>query len=355
VTGAEGIEHHLVFVGLVGMVDPARPEVREAIRTCKEAGIRPVMITGDHHLTAEYIAGDLDISGCNGGRRTLTGIELDRLAPGELERIVDEVPVYARVSPEHKLSIVQALQKRGHIVAMTGDGVNDAPALKKADIGVAMGVVGTDVSKEAADMVLLDDNFATIIHAVREGRIIYDNIRKFIRFILTSNSGELWVVLLGPALGMPLPLLPLQILWINLLTDGLPALALSVEPAERDVMRRPPYRPEESILGRGMGWHIIWVGLLMGLLSLGTGFQYWHDGSTAWQTMVFTVLTFSQLLLSPIYLYFRRSSAPSPSVPVTLLSLFSLAQWSCGLWSSRSGWAAGPRQSPKDRASFREL
>jgi Ca2+-transporting ATPase len=305
--GEGGIEHDLVFVGMVGMVDPARPEVKEAVRTCKEAGIRPVMITGDHHLTAEYIAGDLDISGDGGARWTLTGQELDRLPPGELERIVDEVPVYARVSPEHKLSIVQALQNRGHIVAMTGDGVNDAPALKKADIGVAMGVVGTDVSKEAADMVLLDDNFATIVHAVREGRIIYDNIRKFIRYMLTSNSGELWVVLLGPALAMPLPLLPLQILWINLLTDGLPALAIAVEPAEHDVMRRPPYRPQESLLGRGMVRRIIWVGLLMGLLSLGTGFLYWQNGSAGWQTMIFTVLTFSQLGLALAVRSERRS------------------------------------------------
>jgi Ca2+-transporting ATPase len=285
-------ERGLIFVGLVGMIDPPRPEVKEAVLTCKTAGIRPVMITGDHPLTARHIARELGIAADG---HILTGRDLARLSVAELEGVVEEVSVYARVSPEHKLKIVQALQNRGHIVAMTGDGVNDAPALKKADIGVAMGITGTDVSKEAADMVLLDDNFATIVAAVEEGRVIYDNIRRFIKFLMTTNSAELWVMLLAPFLGMPLPLLPLQILWLNLMTDGPPALALSVEPAERDIMRRLPYHPNERIFGRGMGRHIIWVGLFMGAVSLGVGYWYWYTAHPNWQTMVFFTLTLSQL------------------------------------------------------------
>jgi Ca2+-transporting ATPase len=288
----DALERDLIFVGLVGMMDPPRPEVKDAVATCKAAGIRPVMITGDHPLTALHIARELGIAADG---HILTGRDLARMSVAELEGVVEEVSVYARVSPEHKLKIVQALQNRGHIVAMTGDGVNDAPALKKADIGVAMGVVGTDVAKEAAHMVLLDDNFTTIVAAVEEGRVIYDNIRKFIRFLMATNSAELWVMLLAPFLGMPLPLLPLQILWINLMTDGPPALALSVEPAERDTMRRAPYHPKESIFGRGMGRHIIWVGLLMGAVSLAVGYWYWHRAHPDWQTMVFATLTFSQL------------------------------------------------------------
>ncbi|MDY6877288.1 MAG: cation-translocating P-type ATPase [Chloroflexota bacterium] len=288
----EALENDLVFVGLIGMIDPPRPEVKDAVSTCKMAGIRPVMITGDHPLTARHIARELNIYADD---RVLTGQDLARMPVEELETIVEDVSVYARVSPEHKLKIVQALQDQGHIVAMTGDGVNDAPALKKADIGVAMGVTGTDVAKEAAEMVLLDDNFATIVAAVEEGRAIYDNIRKFIKYTLTSNAGEIWVMLLAPLLGMPLPLLPLQVLWVNLVTDGLPGLALAVEPAERDTMRRPPYRPNESIFGRGMGRNILWVGLLMGLISLGLGLWAWRTGHPAWQTMVFTTLTLSQM------------------------------------------------------------
>ena len=288
----ETIERDLIFVGMAGMIDPARPEAKDAVSICQAAGIRPVMITGDHPLTARHIARELSIAAEG---RILTGQDLDRLSVEELEDLVEEVPLYARVSPEHKLKIVEALQNRGHIVAMTGDGVNDAPALKKADIGVAMGVTGTDVSKEAADMVLLDDHFDTIVAAVEEGRIIYDNIRKFIKYIATSNSAEIWVMVLAPFLGMPLPLLPLQILWMNLATDGLPAVALGVELAERDIMHRPPYRPDESIFGQGVGRHIIWVGLLMALVSLGTGYWYWQIGDGNWQTMLFTILIFSQL------------------------------------------------------------
>ncbi len=286
------LEHDLVFVGLLGMIDPARPEVRDAVATCMRAGIRPVMITGDHPLTAQAIARELGISGAG---RVLTGQELERMSVDELRAVVNDVAVYARVTPEHKLKIVEALQKRGHIVAMTGDGVNDAPALKRADIGVAMGITGTDVAKEAASMVLQDDNFATIVAAVEEGRVIYGNIRKFIKFLMATNSGELWLMLLAPLFGMPLPLLPLQILWVNLVTDGLPALALGFEPAERATMQRPPYPPDEGIFARRLGWHILWVGLLMAAITLGVGYWYWSHGWPEWQTMVFLTLTFTQM------------------------------------------------------------
>jgi len=286
------LERDLIFVGMLGLIDPARPEVKDAVQTCQSAGIRPVMITGDHPLTAQAIARELGIAD---GGRVLTGPELDRLCVTELKDMVDETPVYARVSPEHKLTIVQALQAKGHIVAMTGDGVNDAPALKKADIGVAMGISGADVTKAAADMVLQDDNFATIVAAVAEGRVIFDNIRKFIKYLMTTNAGELWVMLLAPLVGMPLPLLPIQILWVNLVTDGLPALALSAEPAERNTMQRAPHPPNEHIFARGLGRHILWVGLLMGLIVLGVGYGYWWAGQPQWQTMVFLTVTLAQM------------------------------------------------------------
>jgi P-type Ca2+ transporter type 2C len=291
-TDETSLEQQMTFIGLVGMMDPPRSEVRDAVQIAKAAGIRPVMITGDHPLTARQIALELGIAADSS---PLTGRELAEMSVDELEAVVDQVAVYARVSPEHKLKIVQALQDRGQIVAMTGDGVNDAPALKKADIGVAMGITGTDVSKEAADMVLLDDNFATIVAAVKEGRTIYDNIRKFIKYTLTSNAGEIWVMLLAPLVGMPLPLLPLQILWINLVTDGVPGLAMGVEPSERDTMRRQPYHPQENIFGRGLGRHVLWVGLLMGMVSLGMGYWTWRTGWDNWQTMIFTTLTLSQM------------------------------------------------------------
>jgi P-type Ca2+ transporter type 2C len=286
------LEQDLIFIGMVGMIDPARPEVKDAVQVSKSAGIRPIMITGDHPLTALFIGKELDITRDN---QVITGQDLANISVEQLKQVVESTSVYARVSPEHKLSIVQALQDRGHIVAMTGDGVNDAPALKKADIGVAMGITGTDVSKEASDMVLLDDNFATIVAAIEEGRRIYDNIRKFIKYTLTSNTGEIWVMLLAPFLGMPFPLLPLQILWINLVTDGLPGLALAVEPVERNTMRRPPHRPNENIFGRGLGVDILWIGILMGLVSLVMGFWAWTTGRESWQTMVFTTLTISQM------------------------------------------------------------
>jgi Ca2+-transporting ATPase len=289
----ENIEKELIFVGLVSMIDPPRPEVKAAVATARTAGVRPVMITGDHPLTAQYIAEDLAISQ---NKKNLTGQDLTRMTVADLEKVVDTISVYARVSPEHKLNIVEALQEKGQIVAMTGDGVNDAPALKKADIGVAMGITGTDVSKEAAEMVLLDDNFATIVAAIDEGRTIFDNIRKFIKYTLSSNIGELFVMLAAPFLGMPLPLAAAQILWINLVTDGLPGLALAVEESEEGIMKRPPWDPQESIFSRGMGWRIIWIGALMGLISLTVGYIYWlNDPEGVWQTMVFTILVLAQM------------------------------------------------------------
>jgi P-type Ca2+ transporter type 2C len=292
-SGESDMEAEEIFIGMVAMIDPPRPEVKEAVSRARSAGIRPVMITGDHPLTAQHIAKDLTITNND---RNLTGYELAKMSVADLKAVVEDISVYARVSPEHKLNIVEALQEKGQIVAMTGDGVNDAPALKRAEIGVAMGITGTDVSKEAADMVLLDDNFATIVAAVEEGRTIFDNIRKFIKYTLSSNTGELIVMLLSPFLGMPLALLPLQILWINLVTDGLPGLALAVEGSERGIMKRPPFHPKESIFSRGMGKRILWIGFLMGIVSLGTGYIYWlRDPDGPWQTIVFTTLTLAQM------------------------------------------------------------
>ena len=289
----EGVlEQDLIFLGMVGMIDPPRPEVKEAVANCKAAGIRPVMITGDHPLTARHIAQQIGISD-NGN--FITGQELDRISPSELEERVKNVSVFARVSPEHKLRLIDVYQKQGNIVSMTGDGVNDAPALKKADIGVAMGITGTDVAKSAAEMVLLDDNFATIVAAVEEGRVIYDNIRRFIKYLLTCNASEIAVMLIAPFLGMPLPLYPLQILWMNLVTDGLPALALGIEPPESDVMKRPPYSATESVFGRGMPTFIVVFGVVLSILALVTGFGLWESGDPAWRTVLFSTLVFAQL------------------------------------------------------------
>jgi P-type Ca2+ transporter type 2C len=277
--------------------------VRDAISRCTTAGIRPVMITGDHPLTAEYIAGELGIchshmNQSSNRHNVLTGRDLAELSDTALRESVEKTAVYSRVAPVDKLHIVQALQANGHVVAMTGDGVNDAPALRQAHVGVAMGITGTDVSKEASEVVLLDDNFATIVNAVEAGRIVYANIRKFIRYTMTSNAGEICVMLFGPLFGMPLPLLPLQILWVNLVTDGLPGLALAVEPGERTAMQQPPRPPDEHVLGRGMILDIIWIGLIMGAVSLAAGWWFRGDGSGSdshWRTAVFTVLTLSQM------------------------------------------------------------
>ena len=293
--GAEETEEQkLVWLGLVGMLDAPRPEVRDAVAKCKQAGIRAMMITGDHQLTAQAIAQDLGIAQV--GDRVLTGQQLQKFSPEELDQQVDDVNIYARVAPEHKLRIVQSLQRRGRFVAMTGDGVNDAPALKQADIGIAMGITGTDVSKEASDMVLLDDNFATIVAATEEGRTVYSNIRRFIKYILGSNIGEVLTIAAAPLLGLGgVPLSPLQILWMNLVTDGLPALALAVEPAEPDVMRRPPMNPRESIFARGLGSYMIRIGIIFAIISIAlmvVAYRYFPDD---WKTMVFTTLCIAQM------------------------------------------------------------
>ncbi len=289
------IEKDLNFLGVAGMIDPPRPEAVAAVQECIAAGITPVMITGDHPRTAKTIAREIGILSSGHDEQVVTGPELARMTPEELLQKVEHIRVYARVSPEQKLDIIKALQARGHYVAMTGDGVNDAPSLKKANIGVAMGITGTDVSKEAAHMVLLDDNFSTIVKAVREGRRIFDNIRKFIRYILTGNAGEIWTIFLAPLIGLPIPLLPIHILWINLVTDGLPSLALAGEPAERDIMKRPPRGAGESIFAHGVGTHILWVGFLIGVLCLAVQAYALQTGNPHWQTMVFSTLSFAQL------------------------------------------------------------
>jgi Ca2+-transporting ATPase len=295
VDGDPDVENDLIFVGMLGLIDPPREAVPGAVAETIAAGIRPVMITGDHPLTARHIAQKIGITDSD---RVVLGPELDEMDQDELAAIARSVDVFARVSPEHKLKLISALQDQGDLVAMTGDGVNDAPALKKADIGVAMGITGTDVSKQASDMVLLDDNYATIVAAVEEGRVIYDNIRKFIKYLLACNTSEILVMVIGPFLGMPLPLLPLQILWMNLVTDGLPALALGVEPAEEDVMDRPPRSASETIFGEGTAVFIGIFGLMMSIITLGIGWWMWNGGDDAWQSVLFTALIFAQLGLA---------------------------------------------------------
>ena len=288
------IERELTLIGFVGMIDPPREEARQAVSECKEAGIIPVMITGDHKLTAKAIAAKLGIISSKEDL-ALTGSELAMLNQIEFEEIVEKVRVYARVNPEQKLRIITALQSKNHFVAMTGDGVNDAPALKNADIGIAMGINGTEVSKEASHMILLDDNFATIVLAIKHGRKIFDNILKFIKYIMTGNSGEIWAIFLAPFFGLPIPLLAIHILWINLITDGLPGLALASEPAEANIMKRPPRNLKENIFSNGMAVHILWVGFLMGVVTIGMQAYAIHVANSHWQTMAFTVLCFSQL------------------------------------------------------------
>ena len=289
----DNVERGLTFLGLVGLMDPPREEARAAVALCKSAGITPVMITGDHPATARAIALRLGIIENNDA--VLTGQELAKLPLDEYEARVEGIRVYARVSPEQKITIVKGLQDMGEFVAMTGDGVNDAPALQRADIGIAMGLTGTDVARESAHMILLDDNFATIVTAVGEGRRIFDNIRKFIKYALSCNAAEVWTIFLAPFLGMPIPLLPIHILWINLVTDGLPGLALAVEPEEKGLMERPPRPPRESIFAQGMWQDIIWIGLLMAGVALVTQAWAYRTGHAHWQTMVFTVLTLSQM------------------------------------------------------------
>ena len=290
------LESDLIFAGLVGMLDPPREEAAEAVLKCRLAGIKPVMITGDHKLTAVAIAKELDIY--RDGETVLTGNELDTMDERKLEQVADDVSVYARVSPKHKLMIVRALKNRGHIVAMTGDGVNDAPAVKEADIGVAMGLTGTDVTKEASSMILLDDNFATIIAAIEEGRVIYNNIRKFIRYMLACNIGEVLTMFLGMLAGLPIPLLPIQILWVNLVTDGLPAVALGFDPPERDVMKRRPRGPDESIFSNGLAGIIIFRGVLIGLTTLAVfaTMLYYTGDIAAARSGAFVTLVLTQLI-----------------------------------------------------------
>ncbi len=291
----EELESDLVFLGLLGMIDPARPEVIEAVSKCTQAGIRPVMITGDHKITAMAIAREIGIF--RDGDIAITGSELEKISNEELDRDVHKYSVYARVAPEHKVRIVKAWQKRNDIVAMTGDGVNDAPALKQADIGAAMGIVGTDVAKGASDMILTDDNFATIVSAVEEGRRIYDNILKAIQFLLSTNVGEIFLLLVTSIFNMEIPLLPIHILWVNLVTDSLPALALSVDPPETDIMKRKPRNSKHGFMTRGMVWRILYQGIMTGTLPLIAYIIGYRDGGTTLgQTMAFTTLVFAQLV-----------------------------------------------------------
>lgn len=295
-TEAKNIEKDLVFVGLMGMIDPPRKEAVVAVQKCRLAGIKPIMITGDHKLTAAAIAKELNIY-CDGDE-VLTGAELDKMSEEQLAMVAKTVSVYARVSPKHKLMIVRVLKSLGHIVAMTGDGVNDAPAVKEADIGVSMGITGTDVTKEASSMVLLDDNFATLVAAVEEGRVIYNNIRKFIRYMLACNLGEVLTMFLGILLMLPIPLLPIQILWVNLATDGLPAIALGLDPPEKDIMMRRPRGAKDNIFSHGLLKLIVTRGVFIGLstLSVFVSILYFSNNVELARTSAFMTLVITQLI-----------------------------------------------------------
>lgn len=316
---AKELENNLTFVGLIGMIDPPREEVKEAVRLCKQAGIKPVMITGDHVLTAKAIAKELGI--LSNSSEAITGEELSKTSPERLNETISRYSVFARVSPEHKVRIVKAYQNRGEVVAMTGDGVNDAPALKAADIGCAMGITGTDVAKNASDMILTDDNFATIVSAVKEGRGIYDNIKKAVHFLLSSNIGEILTIFVAILLGLPTPLVAVQLLWVNLVTDSLPAISLGVEPAPKDIMNKKPVPPQKGMFSDGLAFQILFEGLMIGSLALTAfvvGYRYFDtpafyqsltgtNGTNAlpqtyipWvgRTMSFAVLSLSQLFHS---------------------------------------------------------
>jgi P-type Ca2+ transporter type 2C len=298
-------EEEIVFAGLIGMIDPPREEAKEAVSLCKTAGIKPVMITGDHKITAVAIAKELGI--LNNDAEAVSGPQIEAMSQEELINKVENISVYARVSPEHKVRIVEAWRSRGKIVAMTGDGVNDAPALKKANIGAAMGITGTDVAKEAADMVLTDDNFATIVSAVEEGRTIFSNIKKAISFLLSCNTGEIITLFVATLLGWAEPLLPIHILWVNLVTDSLPALALGMEPAEKDIMKQPPRDPKEGLFAKGMGLRIALQGTIIGVVTL-AAYLYGHQFSEeTGRTMAFFTLSFSQLVHAYNVRYERKS------------------------------------------------
>lgn len=324
---SEESERDLTFIGLQAMIDPPREEVRESIIKCKSAGISTVVITGDHKLTAIAITKELGLF--KEGDKALSGEELDKLSDGELDEIVESVVICARVSPEHKVRILSALKKRGHVVAMTGDGVNDAPALKRSDIGIAMGITGTDVAKEASDMVLTDDNFTSIVNAVEEGRGIYNTIKQFVQYTLSSNFGEILVIFLAILIGWPLPLIAIQILWVNLLTDGLPGLALGLDPFSKDIMNRPPRKRDEEIMSKDVIYNILVVGSVMAagtlLMFHGYGIETVKAKSIAFTTLVmfqlFNVLTYRA---KDFKIDFKTSKFLIASVAISLAMQFAV-------------------------------
>ncbi len=326
-TEPEEVERDLTFIGLQAMIDPPREEVRESITKCRSAGISTVVITGDHKLTAIAITKELGLF--KEGDRALSGEELDKLSDDELDEIVESIVICARVSPEHKVRILSALKKRGHVVAMTGDGVNDAPALKRSDIGIAMGITGTDVAKEASDMVLTDDNFASIVNAVEEGRGIYSTIKQFVQYTLSSNFGEILVIFLAILIGWPLPLIAIQILWVNLLTDGLPGLALGLDPFSRDIMEKPPRKRDEEIMSKDVIYNILIVGFIMGAGTLfmfhGYGIETVKAKSIAFTTLVmfqlFNVLTYRA---KNFRMDFKTSKYLIASVMISLVMQFAV-------------------------------